>query len=74
MDDYERFVQMLYLGGALGNTRILGRKTLEFMTADHLGPNVRIGNHLPAGAGTWLRARLRGSARGRNGADAWDAG
>ena len=43
MDDYERFVQMLYLGGALGNTRILGRKTLEFMTADHLGPNVRIG-------------------------------
>ena len=43
MDDYERFVQMLYRGGALGNTRLLGRKTLEFMTADHLGPNVRIG-------------------------------
>ena len=44
---------------------LLGRKTLEFMTADHLGPNVRIGNHFPAGAGTWLRARLRGAARGR---------
>ncbi len=43
MDDYARFVQMLYRGGALGNTRLLGRKTLEFMTADHLGPNVRIG-------------------------------
>jgi CubicO group peptidase (beta-lactamase class C family) len=43
MDDYERFAQMLYLGGALGNTRLLGRKTLEFMTADHLGPHVRIG-------------------------------
>ena len=43
MDDYERFVQMLYLGGALGDTRLLGRKTLEFMTADHLGPHVRIG-------------------------------
>jgi CubicO group peptidase (beta-lactamase class C family) len=43
MDDYERFVQMLYLGGALGNTRLLGRQTLEFMTADHLGPHVRIG-------------------------------
>jgi len=43
MDDYERFVQMLYLGGARGNTRLLGRKTLEFMTADHLGPHVRIG-------------------------------
>ena len=35
---------MLYLGGALGGTRFLGRKTLEFMTADHLGPDVRIGN------------------------------
>ncbi len=45
MDDYERFVQMLYLGGALGNTRLLGRKTLEFMTADHLGPHVRIGTN-----------------------------
>jgi len=43
MEDYERFAQMLYLGGALGNTRLLGRKTLEFMTADHLGPHVRIG-------------------------------
>jgi len=44
MDDYARFAQMLYLGGALGGTRILGRKTLAFMTSDHLGPNVRIGN------------------------------
>jgi len=43
MDDYMRFAQMLYLGGALGDTRILGRKTLEFMASDHLGPNVRIG-------------------------------
>ncbi len=43
LDDYQRFVQMLYVGGALGNMRLLGRKTLEFMTADHLGPNVRIG-------------------------------
>ena len=44
MDDYARFAQMLYLGGAFGDTRILGRKTLEFMTSNHLGPNVRIGN------------------------------
>jgi CubicO group peptidase (beta-lactamase class C family) len=43
MDDYARFVQMLYLGGTLGDTRIVGRKTLEWMTSDHLGPNVRIG-------------------------------
>jgi CubicO group peptidase (beta-lactamase class C family) len=44
MDDYARFAQMLYLGGASGNTRFLGRKTLEYMTSDHLAPNVRIAN------------------------------
>jgi CubicO group peptidase (beta-lactamase class C family) len=44
MDDYTRFAQMLYLGGSLGGTRIVGRKTLEWMTSDHLGPNVLIGN------------------------------
>jgi CubicO group peptidase (beta-lactamase class C family) len=44
MDDYARFAQMLYGRGSLGNTRIISRKTLEWMTSDHLGPNVRIGN------------------------------
>jgi CubicO group peptidase (beta-lactamase class C family) len=43
MDDYARFAQMLYQGGIFGGTRILSRKTLEWMTSDHLGPNVRIG-------------------------------
>jgi CubicO group peptidase (beta-lactamase class C family) len=43
MDDYARFMQMLYFGGTLGSARILGRKTIAFMTSDHLGPNVRIG-------------------------------
>jgi len=43
MNDYARFAQMLYDGGALGSTRIISRKTLEWMTSDHLGPNVRIG-------------------------------
>ncbi len=42
MADYTRFVMMLYGGGTLGNVRIIGRKTLGFMTADHLGPSVRI--------------------------------
>jgi CubicO group peptidase (beta-lactamase class C family) len=42
MDDYLRFAQMLYLGGTLGSTRIIGSKILAFMTSDHLGPNVRI--------------------------------
>jgi CubicO group peptidase (beta-lactamase class C family) len=44
MDDYARFADMLYRGGILGDVRIISRKTLEYMTADHLGPNVRIGN------------------------------
>jgi CubicO group peptidase (beta-lactamase class C family) len=35
--DYARFCQMLINGGCLGSTRLLSRKTVEFMTADHLG-------------------------------------
>lgn len=35
--DYARFCQMLVNGGCLGSTRLLSRKTVEFMTADHLG-------------------------------------
>jgi len=34
--DYARFCQMLINGGRLGETRLISRKTLEFMTADHL--------------------------------------
>jgi CubicO group peptidase (beta-lactamase class C family) len=38
--DYLRFGQMLFNGGVLDGTRILGRKTVEYMTADHLGPEI----------------------------------
>ena len=38
--DYLRFAQMLLNRGTLEDTRILGRKTVEFMTADQLGPEV----------------------------------
>ena len=38
--DYLRFTQMLLNGGMLGSTRILGRKTVELMRADHLGPEI----------------------------------
>lgn len=34
--DYSRFAQMLCDGGVFGNERILGRKTVELMTSDHL--------------------------------------
>jgi CubicO group peptidase (beta-lactamase class C family) len=40
--DYARFAQMLLNGGELDGARIIGRKTLEWMTADHLDPNVKI--------------------------------
>jgi CubicO group peptidase (beta-lactamase class C family) len=43
MDDYSRFAQMLYQRGTFGGMRMISRKTLEWMTSDHLGPNVRIG-------------------------------
>jgi CubicO group peptidase (beta-lactamase class C family) len=35
--DYARFLQMLLDGGALHGRRLLSRKTIELMTADHLG-------------------------------------
>ncbi|RTL71161.1 MAG: class A beta-lactamase-related serine hydrolase [Hyphomicrobiales bacterium] len=44
--DYARFCQMLANGGALGSTHILGRKTLEFMSSDHLAPHVVIDQNL----------------------------
>jgi CubicO group peptidase (beta-lactamase class C family) len=40
--DYSRFCQMLLNGGVLDGVRIIGRKTLELMTSDHLGENVKI--------------------------------
>jgi CubicO group peptidase (beta-lactamase class C family) len=36
--DYARFLQMLLNGGRLDGVRYLSRKTIELMTADHLGP------------------------------------
>jgi CubicO group peptidase (beta-lactamase class C family) len=40
--DYARFCQMLLNGGVLDGARIIGRKTLELMAADHLDSNVKI--------------------------------
>ena len=36
-DDYTRFLQMLLNGGTLDGKRILGRKTVELMTVNHIG-------------------------------------
>ncbi len=39
--DYLRFGQMLMNGGALEGKRILSPKTVEHMTSNHLGPEIR---------------------------------
>ena len=43
--DYLRFAQMLLGGGILGDTRILGRKTVEAMRTNRLTPDIE--NHIP---------------------------
>ena len=58
--DYARFCQMLLDGGTLDGTRLIGRKTLELMASDHLGPNVAIkGTLLTPGHGFGLGFAVR---------------
>ena len=38
--DYVRFAQMLLNRGRLGDVRVLGSKSVDYMTADHLGPEI----------------------------------
>ncbi len=38
--DYLRFAQMLLNRGELDGVRILARKTVDYMTADHMGPEI----------------------------------
>jgi CubicO group peptidase (beta-lactamase class C family) len=44
--DYARFCQMLLNGGTLDGVRIIGRKTLQLMASDHLGPKVLVDSPL----------------------------
>jgi CubicO group peptidase (beta-lactamase class C family) len=50
--DYLRFAAMLLNKGQYGNARILGRKTVEYMLSDQLGPDVKnlVGNADPTRA------------------------
>ena len=52
--DYARFLHLLLNGGSLEGRRLLGHKTVEFMTADHLGALPRSGDVLPPGHGFGL--------------------
>ena len=44
--DYARFCQMLLSDGVLDGVRIIGRKTVQLMASNHLGPEVRLNGHL----------------------------
>ncbi len=57
--DYARFMQMLLDGGTLGDVRLLGRKTVELMTADHLGTIEGPPDLLPPGHGFGLGFAMR---------------
>jgi CubicO group peptidase (beta-lactamase class C family) len=61
--DYARFLQMLLNGGTLGSVRILGRKSIELMTADHLPPGTPVNSDiLPPGYGFGLGFAVRTAA------------
>ena len=57
--DYGRFLAMLLGEGALDGVRILGRKTLALMTADHLGGLPAAEDLLPPGHGFGLGFAVR---------------
>ncbi|HTG02771.1 MAG TPA: serine hydrolase domain-containing protein [Bradyrhizobium sp.] len=50
--DYLRFAVMLMNGGRSGEARLLGRKTVDYMLSDQLGPNIKnlVGNADPTRA------------------------
>lgn len=57
--DYARFLQCMLNRGAFNGTRILGPRTVDFMTADHLGAIPVNGNLLPPGHGFGLGFAVR---------------
>ncbi len=58
--DYARFLTMLHGNGRSGSTRLLGRKTVEMMTSDHLGNGIDVrADLLPPGHGFGLGFAVR---------------
>lgn len=60
--DYTRFMRMLLAGGRLDGARLLGRKTVESMIADHLGSIPRANTVLPPGHGFGLGFAVKTAA------------
>jgi CubicO group peptidase (beta-lactamase class C family) len=74
--DYARFGQMLLNGGELGGTRVLGRKTVELMQANHLNHLTRQTNQFSESDGFGLGGAVRidlakGNALGSVGQFGW---
>lgn len=57
--DYARFLQLMLNRGQLDGERLLSRKTLEWMTADHLGAIAIEGDLLAPGHGFGLGVAVR---------------
>jgi CubicO group peptidase (beta-lactamase class C family) len=57
--DYARFLGMLLGNGRLGGVKLLGRKTVELMTSDHLGTITGLADLLPPGHGFGLGFAVR---------------
>ena len=76
--DYMRFAQMLLNKGTLDGTRVLSRKTVEYMTADHLGADGRCLAPARVRRRAHRRLRLRsrrcGAAADRHGGRSGHAG
>jgi CubicO group peptidase (beta-lactamase class C family) len=78
--DYLRFASMLLNGGKLGETRLLGRKTVQYMTSNQLAPGTRSqlsGNYADWGFGLGVAVRTTsGVARdlGSVGQFSWPGG
>jgi CubicO group peptidase (beta-lactamase class C family) len=57
--DYTRFLQFMRNRGSLEGTRLVSRKTIEWMTSDHLGPIPANGDLLLPGYGFGLGFSVR---------------
>ena len=62
MEDYLRFTMALANGGAFQGKRIIGKQTLDFMTADHVGNRPGRPPGLGFGLGFEVRTRVGDSA------------
>jgi CubicO group peptidase (beta-lactamase class C family) len=60
--DYARFLQFMLNKGALDGVRLLGPRTVDYMTADHLGDLPTSGTLLPPGHGFGLGFAVRKAA------------